>query len=506
MAINQGFMSQLQAGAGGVTSQTKKNPYAQEQQMRTASSGPTPGNSPVTASGTINPNNPPKTQSAPSPNQMATGQQQQQGQAPGSPGPGWTQGANGGWLPPGHPAAGGQGQQGQQMVPGLATPGYMQYLQGLQSYQGTNMGQHQNITYDPTQVNMQMPNMYGPYTQYRPETQLPTQGYQAGQITQYQGPNQQAVQDQQQQLLMGMLQNPYSMSDQNVEQLKAQQRATALALQQAGQSTNAEQAAAMGRVGGSGQRTADARLADSTNSNILSGYRDIALNKMKQDRQDLLDAIEGATGVMDSASQRSTQEYAQGLAGQQARELGQFNQAKSAQDLAALGLDRDALLQKENQFAFGTEQQRFLDQLKANQLGLDVEKFNAGENWNATQSAQTNQQQALQRAIAQAGDNQNIADSGMKLGGMLQDSWNQQAGRELQDKLAQAGFGIDRDKIAQTGNIAKMDNSTRLMDILLGHQRGMAGLNQNDSQFNKTFGLQQQDQQNKLMQWLFPNL
>lgn len=553
MAVNPGFMSFLQGGSSGgggtspgVTSQTKKNPYAQAQPVRSSTSGPTPGNSPVTATGSINPNNPPKPQ--PSPNQMVTQAQT----PPPTPDPFAAMGggnynpATGGWTPKnmGQPAGqtGGTAPGQPATVPGLPAPGYMQHLSGVAAYGGTNLGQHQNIAYDPTQATMTMPEMYGPYQNFTPQTQLPTQGYQAGNFgntpfSQYQGnpgnisqfsaPQNQQVQAQQQALLMSVLNNPLTMSDQNVQQLKAQQRATALAQQQAGQSQNAEQMAAMGRVGSGQQTLNDNLLRDQANSNVMSGYRDIALQKMLQDRKDITGAIDTATGVMDSQSQRATSEFNSQLAGQQAREkvgldaatsaqaaerLGldrvgmqedaNFRQAQNAQDLAKLGLTRDEMLQKENQFAFGTQQQQFLDQLKANQLGLDVTKFNAGENWNAAQSAQTNQQQALARAIAQTEDARGASDSGMKLGSLLQDSWNNQMNRDQQAALAKEGFGLDRDKMAQTGNLAKMDNSTRLLDIMLGHQRGMAGLSQNDAQFNKTFGLQSQDQANKLMQWL----
>lgn len=542
MATSPSFMSYLQ-NTSGVTSTTKKNPYGTTGSATT----PTAGNSPVTPSGTVNP--------APVPKATQPAQQPTQAQ-PTTPDPFAAMGGgvfvNGGWVPKNHPAAAqAQPQQGAgggtgATVPGLPAPGYMQHLAGTQAYAGTNLGQHQNITYDPMQMQVNLPNMYGPYQSYTPQTQLPTQGYQAGNfgntpfsqyqgnpgnITQFQGPNQQGIQNQQEALLQQMLNNPYSMSAENVAQLKGQQRATALALQKAGMGQNADQAAAMGRVGGSSQMAGDARLQDQANSNILSGYRDIDLQKMTQDRTDLLKALESATGVMDSASNRATSQYAQTLAGQQAREkvgldaatsaqaaerlglertqaqeLANFNQAKSAQDLASLGLTMDKLKQGENQFAYGTEQQAYKDQLAALGLEMDATKFNAGENWNATQSAQTNQQQALQRALGQAADSQAAAESGMKLSGMLQDAWNNQANRDTQTSLANTGFGIDREKIAQTGQIAKMDNSTRLLDILLGNQYKNAALGQSADQFNKSFGLQSQDQQNKLMQWLFGNI
>lgn len=565
MASNPAFLSYLtqQQGptgpnGGGVNTTTKKNPYAQ-----TAVTAPTPGNSPVTPTGALNPAQPPpqpRPSSNQSPNQLA---QQQQPPTPdpfAAMGGGNYNWATGGWTPKnmGTPAGSNPTGGGTGSIPNMPTgtsqavPGYMQHLAGVQPYQGTQFSQYQNMTYDPTQLSVNMPQQYGQYNPYQVQTQLPTQGYQAGNfgttpftqyqgnpnnISQFQGPQTQAIQGQEQALLSQMLANPYSMNAQNVAQLKEKQKETALALQQSGQAGNAEAMAARGMYGGGQQGAIDAQLRDQANKNILTGYRDIDLQKMTQDRQDLLDALGAADTSLNSASNRATSEYSQLLAGQQAREkvgldaatsaqaaerlgldrttaqeLANYNQAKSAQDLASLGLERDALGQKENQFAFSTEQQRYKDALQALGLEMDAAAFNAGENYKGYQSAAQNQQDAFTRELAGATDRQAAADSALKLGGMLQSGWDSQQARDLQAALGNRGLDIDQQKIGSNEKIAGMDNQTRLLDILLSNQLGRAQLGQQGKQFDATFGLEnkkfgetQKTNDNLLMQWLFQN-
>ena len=557
MAVDPTFMSFLNTQqpntASGVTTTTKKNPYAQ-----TATTAPTPGNSPVTATGAVNPNPVPKQAS---PNQLVTQAQQQ----PPTPDPFAAMGggnynwANGGWTPKNMASGGASGTGTIPNMPSTGTPGgaagspgYTQYLDQASAYKGSTFSPYQSMTYNPSQMTVNTPAMYGAYGGAAPTTVLPGQGYMAGNfgttpfsqyqgnpgnISQYGGVDQSGVENLQQQQLMNMLQNPSSMSAQNVAQLKEIQKEQALELQKSGMSQNAERAAAQGRLGSGSQALQDSLLQDKANNALLTGYRDIDLKKMTQDRADLLDALDTANTAMNSRSNRSTSEFAQTLAGQQAREkvgldaatsaqaaerlglertqaqeLANLNQAKSAQELAALGLDKDELAMRDKQFAHTAQSTQFNDALKALGIEMDAAEFNAGENFKGYSSAAQDQKDRFTQELAMAGDAKDVADSGVNLATLKQGAWSDAQARALQEKLGLAGLDVDKMKIGSNEKIAAADNKTRLLDILLGNKFNYAQLGQQGAQFDKSFGLDQQkfgqqqaDSDNLLMQWLINN-
>ena len=122
---------------------------------------------------------------------------------------------------------------------------------------------------------------------------------------QYQVPNAWGANDAQMQMLMGLFQNPLSMSDQVVSQMKGMNRDSAM--------TMAQQAGDMGRqaVAGRGLSLAGQQGQQAMNNpnqeairNILSGNRQIDIAKAQQDRQDMMGVLGMANDVLGGQQQR----------------------------------------------------------------------------------------------------------------------------------------------------------------------------------------------------------
>lgn len=330
------------------------------------------------------------------------------------------------------------------------------------TYGGYQFSQQGLPTYQAGQLNVNLP-----------------QAYQAGQIGQFQGPDQTQTDQATQALINQILQNPLSMSDANVNALKEKQKESALAMQQQALQQAGQNAASRGLSLGSGQlETQQRRAADATQANLLGSYRDIDLAKMQQDQADRLNAANAGNSFLTSQLQRATGAYGAQLSGQQAQEGANQAQAQSGMNLAQL----QSQIQQAN---LDQLYKQYQSQAANRQFGFGVEQAQAGQNQAAYQSQLAAQQQALQRAIAQSGINQTAAQSGLagynaQLGALQQQQGNATSNRQLdiQQLLGQLGIGVDQAKLAETGREFDKGYNLDYLRYLLGQ-----------SQFNDQMGL-----------------
>jgi hypothetical protein len=213
---------------------------------------------------------------------------------------------------------------------------------------------------------------------YHPGTEAPA----------FQAPVMQPVQQQTESLLMQALRQPYSLSAQNVAQMKAASREQALAMNQQLQEQFGSQMAARGidpRSGG----LAAAQQADINRQlmgQVLSSNRQIDLQKAQQDRADLLQAIQTGESTQTSALQRAMQTQQAQLAGMEFNRTGQLQQAETTQ--RALSLDEQ---RRQFESAQGWEKEKLgkqmaqQDQQFADQLGWSKEQFSKQQDWEKEQ-------------------------------------------------------------------------------------------------------------------------
>jgi len=444
---------------------------------------------------------------------------------------------NGSWVVQPAGSQGGPGAPGAQPNPALMSPyGAYPGRPAGTVYQPDNLGNTPFATFDPQQIQMNLPNPTqtqlpnGQLSVYQPG-QLPTgplATYQAGQIGQFQGPNQGALDQQTQQSVSQLLSNPLSLSDANAAALKERQKESALAMQQQLQGQFASSAAARGTLGSGAQAAADRRGNADTQSQILGSYRDIDLAKAQQDQADRLNAINTANQFLTSQSGRATSAYGAQLAGQTAQEQARQAAAASQQNAGQFDLARaqsqEALRQagvtsqnQATQFDLqralsqaGLDQNFFNNLLSQQQLSLQGQSANADNQYRGYQSQLTAQQAALQRAISQAGLNQAGAQSGLANYAADLDAFNaaQQRGLQgrqldVQQQLGQGGLAIDQARLGEQGR--QFDLGYLLDRARFGLQQQQFGEGQR--QFNDTNAYQyaqlQQNGQNSLLDFLF---
>lgn len=337
------------------------------------------------------------------------------------------------------------------------------------TYNAYQFNQQGMPTYNPGQINVDM-----------------GQGYQPGQISQFQGPNQQAIQGSTEALIQQILGNPLSMSDQNVNALKEQQKEQALQVQQQMQAQAAQSAASRGLAPGSGfLATQDRRAGDATQASLLGSYRDIDLAKMVQDQQDRAAAAQLGDQYLSSQMGRATQGYQATLAGQQLREQTGQAASEDARLRAALGAD----VQGRN---LDELFRGYQSQASGREFDFAREQAQAGEGYKGYQSNLTAQQGALERAIAQAGLNQKAADSGLQGFQSMLDAYNQQQGRtidnrqlDIQQQLGQGGLDLDRAKLGETGRQFDKGYQLDYLNYLLNRDQ----MGQQGQQFTDQMGL-----------------
>ncbi len=395
-------------------SQPTSAPAQQTQQTAAA-----PG-SPVTANGQIAP------ASAPAQTQANTPQAQQTPPAaspPTTPDP--FQAMGGGywtgqqWVPKNHPLAAQNPNVPQPGAPG-AQPGG-----APMSPYGQYPARPEGSVYTPGQLN----------------TDVQFQGYNPTQYQQYQGMDFSGVQGQQNNLLQQLLSNP-ALSPQVIEQIKARQRESAMAMGQQDQQMASQNAAARGTNLDSQYTNTQQDIQNNVRNNILGNYRDIDIAAAQSARGDQLAALQAAEQVMSGQLGRNTQQYAMGMAGQQAQA-------------------------GENQYGFTSQ--------------FQAPTFNR------------------ETALAQEGLNQAGAQSAMgghqtDLGAYFDYLSNQTQNRQIgvNEQLGNAGIGLDQQRVNNQANQFGQTHQLNWAQLLNDMQMGRYGMGLNYAQ------LQQQGQQDMM--------
>ena len=343
--------------------------------------------------------------------------------------------------------------------------------------------------YQAERVDVNLPGMYDKYSGYNFGNQPFSQyGFDPNRISQFQGPDQQNIQGKSNQLMEWMLDNPLSMSDQNVAALKDKQKEAALSMQRQLGSQNAEEMARSGRFGGGGYLAQNAAIQGQLARDVLSGNREVDLQKMKQDFADRKSVAELSDTMLTGQMGRATDSYRAGLEGQTERERGFREAATSAQEAERMGLDRAKYQADEGFRGYESGRDQYRDALS----GIDTQLKAQGMNTAERQFAYGSQ---FEKAKALAG----LAEGG--------------ATRDLQKYLAEKGFDIDRSKIASNENIARMGDATsrygidttartNLMDMATRNNQFFANLGQQARQFGETMKFNTRGQENDFFRWL----
>lgn len=238
----------------------------------------------------------------------------------------------------------------------------------------------------------------------------PFQQYQAQQVQQFQQPNFGNLDQAGLQMAQGLVQNPYSMTPQMVEQLKGTQQDQAAQMMRERLGALGAGAVSRGMDPNSGyaQSRQAAEMAR-TQGDLLGAYRGIDIEKAQRDRQDLIQAMQAAGDWQNSAMGRAISGYNAQLSG-----LG----ARRAEDLAGIESQNRAA-----QFGFDTQRGQYQDQLAREGL-LSQNAYN-----------QYQSQLAGQQATAQLGlQNEGLQQSGAQslqqylAQKAAQDQWAQQFG------------------------------------------------------------------------------
>lgn len=301
---------------------------------------------------------------------------------------------------------------------------------GETNLQGMNLGNSQFATYSPTENATQ---------------------HQQAQFSQWQNQDQQQTNASQSALINAILQNPHSLSQDVVSQMKGQQQDQALLMAQQAKNAALADRAGRGMQGGG----AASRLIDNdTISNLLGGYRDIDIAKAQQDRADELNALGASEEI---------------LQGQLGRAGDQFNNLLKGQAAQA----------QENQF--GSE------------FGLKRDSFLADERAKEYESVRSGQDAEIDRILKQFGINASVAESAQNNYGADVDAFFRnkdnaidEKNLSLQEKLGMGGLDLDRQKLGE--NARQFD---------LGHALDALGFLEGRRQFNGDLGFKynQLDQQ-----------
>ena len=349
--------------------------------------------------------------------------QTQPAAAPATPQPppgmeGWTSYGQGGWLPPGHPAA--------QQAPAPAQPAPAPAPQPAPDPQLGRQGR----------VDAQ-----GVYT----AGQAPTQTYQAQRINQFQAPDLAAVNNPLQQMIQGLLGNPQTMGPQVINQLKGRERDAAALMEKQTRDQMMNQLAARGISSDSPYAQGMLRnLEAGTNRGMLNSFRDIDINAIGQNRADMMNVAGLADSFQNSALNRAISAFQpqlqvagerraeqsnmidslmqrfgmqEGLLGNQAQTLQSAISGQRSADLQGRSLDLQGAISSADRAQRESEFGR--------SFGFEREKFNYGKEQEAL---------AQQRAAgAQADANSRWADQQALAYQMEQEQqWNQLIGMLMQ--------------------------------------------------------------------------
>lgn len=143
----------------------------------------------------------------------------------------------------------------------------------------------------------------------------------ANPITQFQGPDLGGVDDATEAHITALLNNPYSLSDTTVHQLKNREKEAAVSVADQLRGANAVDVAGRGFSAQGGMRAgADALVDAGLIDSLINSNREIDLAKAATDRSDLLNVLDASEGFQTGRVGRATNIYGAQLSGEQARE------------------------------------------------------------------------------------------------------------------------------------------------------------------------------------------
>lgn len=240
-------------------------------------------------------------------------------------------------------------------------------------------------------------------------------------FSQYQGPNHDAANQQQLDLVQRILGNAQTQSPEIIRQQQQRSAEEQLRLAQQVRQQNADLSAGRGFNPAGGSTDAANRLTnENLMSNIIGQNRDIEINAAQQNRADELAALQASEGVLAGQTNRSGSIYDRILQGQ----LAQSGDDRAvSQDSISRGLSQ-----------FGAD-------LQGATFNLGQQQANRGDYW-------TGQQLGLQR------------------------------------ELGQGGLDIDRGRLGEQGREFDMNNALNVLQLLEGQRQANNNLGFNYNQLN----------------------
>lgn len=340
------------------------------------------------------------------------------------PGPGWVRTPDGlGWVPPNHPLANQTATKTTSSTQGTYGGLYAPPADAKYSYSGALQGQT-SPTYGGFNYQVQKSNLYSP-----------------GQFADYTPADMGGVDDASRDAVLNAL-NTRSMTPEGVAQLKEQGKEQSLSMADQLRDRTMRDAASRGVTSGGATgrslRDIDTSLADS----VLSGNRATDIQKMTQDRKDILDALGAAEAFKAGEGTRAFQTGDMKLRTQLARE--EAGQEAGRQGLQQQGLDVDLqrLMGDDAYRAFQSQQEAANFELKRSQIEEDLRR-QAAQSGLDVYSADTDRliQSETMRRLQEA----------LNLQGELGRGELDLEGRKLGESSRQfdKGFGLDERRLAE---------------------------------------------------------
>jgi hypothetical protein len=367
---------------------------------------------------------------SPTPQQQPTQQASSQTAAPAPTGQASTPVQGDGKIPPPQPLPSVQAAPQPAPAPQPQNPG----PQNTGALQGINLGSQPFSTYQAGQFQ----------TQVNQPGALPG-SYQGSQFSQFQNPNQQALNDAQQQLLQRLLQNPETLGPQQLAQLKEKQKEAALLQEQQGLQNAMQNAASRGTTNGGALAGIQRQLGADRATNVINSNRDLDLAAALQNRQDMTQALGAVESILGGQMSRASQGYQNVLQGQTTQADDTRNVSQDAIQRALAGNAQD---------------------LDASRLNLQKEGMQMDQNFQQFQTQRSAEDANLQRLLSQFGINEAVRGSGRA---------DDQFG--LQQELGRGGLALDMlrrgDQVDQFGknlnlNYAQLDETQRQANNNLG--------------------------------------
>lgn len=212
----------------------------------------------------------------------------------------------------------------------------------------------------------------------------PIDTYDPYQVGQFNGPNQQSLNSQQNNLVNSILQNPETLNPNVLSQMKMAQKDEALRMQQQLQQQFDQNNTARGTLGGGYAQAQQGQLANNAVNSILTGNRNLDVQAAQTNRADQLAALQASEAIGQGQMGRSTQGYGAQLAGQQAQAgqnlQGFQSRVASQQDavqraLAQFGINQSVASNRQQNYSQDLGAEMGLEQLKQNSAGIN----NAGQ-------------------------------------------------------------------------------------------------------------------------------